>query len=96
MYDILGENMPAYDYYCKTCGLEFEEILPIDQRNKPCTAPSTYCQEIESQCEILLKVSTPFVGDAMRQGLKKPDRAFNDKLKEIKKAHFGNNVRTYD
>jgi putative FmdB family regulatory protein len=88
--------MPAYDYVCKTCGLEFEEILPISQREEPITSPSKYCQQIEAQCEIEIKVASPFIGDPMRMGRKKPDRAFNDKLRELKKAHHGNNIKVYD
>jgi putative FmdB family regulatory protein len=88
--------MPAYDYICKTCGLEFEEIVTIDKRHEPCKAPCDYCEQVEAQCEIEIKVASPFIGDPIRQGLKKPDRAFNDKLKEIKKAHYGNTVKVYD
>jgi putative FmdB family regulatory protein len=88
--------MPAYDYVCKTCGLEFEEFVSIQNREIPCKSPCDYCQQIDAQCEISLKISTPFIGDPIRQGIKKPDRAFNDKLRELKKAHRGNNIKVYD
>jgi len=87
--------MPAYDYICKTCGLEFEEILSVDKRYEPCES-SSWCERQDAECSIELKVASPFIGDAIRQGLKKPDRAFNDKLRELKKAHRGNNIKVYD
>jgi len=86
--------MPAYDYICEICGLEFEEFLPISRREEPCS--KSYCEDLEKKCAIKMKVSTPFIGDSHYQGLKKPDRSFNDKLKEIKKAHYGSNVKIYE
>lgn len=88
--------MPAYDYICKTCGLEFEEIVSIDKRNDVCGTSCEYCEQEEKNCQIEIKVASPYIGDAMRQGLRKPDRAFNDKLKELKKAHYGNNIKVYE
>jgi len=88
--------MPAYDYICKTCGLEFEEILTIENREKPCGSTCSYCEQKDMQCEVSLKISFPYIGDSFRQGMKKPDRSFNDKLKEIKKAHYGSNVKIYE
>lgn len=88
--------MPAYDYCCKTCGLEFEEILPISRRKEPCRSPCDYCQHLESTCQVEIVVRSPFIGDSMRIGIKKPDKAFNDKLKEIKKSHYKSNVNIYE
>lgn len=31
--------MPLYNYKCEKCGTEFEDLVPIDERNKP-----RYCE----------------------------------------------------
>ena len=36
---------------------------------------------------IQLLNGSPALGDSMRLGIRRPDAAFNDRLKEIKKAH---------
>jgi hypothetical protein len=40
--------------------------------------------------------AAPFLGDPIRQGLRKPDDGFRDVLKEIKKAHpLGRGINTF-
>lgn len=39
---------------------------------------------------------TPTIGiDTTRLGLKKPDDGFRDRLKDIKKSHFGSKINTF-
>ena len=90
--------MPTYDYECKKCGNVFEKELKIADRKIP----------TESSCEqiVLGQVqASPNCGGEVTQiivktpafaydnvGAKKPDASFNDKLKEIKNAHYESNV----
>ena len=75
--------MPYYDYMCEKCGNEFEINLKIADRHIPTETP---CEEQGCGGKISIKVGlTGFAYDNI--GPKKPDAAFNDKLKEIRKAH---------
>lgn len=87
--------MPVYDYVCKTCGLEFEEILPINRREEPVgKAPCNHCEQVEAQCEIVMKVAAPYFGDPWHFSSKsgKVDRGFKDRLTEIKKNYPNSNM----
>jgi len=35
--------MPIYDYKCVKCDKAFEESLPIDRRDEPCSLPCPEC-----------------------------------------------------
>ena len=37
----------------------------------------------------------PFIGDTLRQGMKKPEGGFRDVLKKIKRAHKGSEMNTW-
>lgn len=37
----------------------------------------------------------PLIGDPIRQGVRKPDDAFRDRLKDIKKSHRGSKINTW-
>jgi putative FmdB family regulatory protein len=75
--------MPTYDYECKKCGDVFELEFKIADRKIP-TEES--CRLTTCDGEVRQLISPPgFAYDNI--GPKKPDAAFNDKLKEIKNAH---------
>ena len=75
--------MPIYDYECKKCGDVFELEFKIADRKIP-TEES--CRLTTCDGEVRQLISAPgFAYDNI--GPKKPDAAFNDKLKEIKNAH---------
>lgn len=42
-----------------------------------------------------IHTSCPSIGDPIRLGIRKPDDAFRDKLKDIKRAHRGSTVNTF-
>ena len=89
--------MPTYDYRCEKCGNEFEDFLPMAKRAEPTESP---CEQIvlgqiqaSPNCggEVTQLITAPgFAYDTI--GAKKPDASFNDKLKEIKNAHYESNV----
>lgn len=81
--------MPAYDYVCKTCGLQFEEMLPISRREEPIGKTPEQCQQVESQCEVVMMVAAPHFGDSWHHNGKKVDRGFRDRMIDIKRSHPG-------
>ena len=91
--------MPTYMYHCKQCGFEFEEDLPIaKRRDYESTAKYSDCEmESDVVCDIALTVVSPRIGYGNAWGgKKKPDREFNNKLKEIKKAHRGSTINVIE
>lgn len=84
--------MPTYDYKCTKCGNVFEKELKIADRKipteSPCAEEVSQTEHMNFKCngEIVQLIFPPgFAYDNI--GPKKPDAAFNDKLKEIRKAH---------
>ena len=72
--------MPTYRFKNITTGEEHEEFMSISARE-------TYLAE---HPELVQMVNgAPAIGDSIRMGLRKPDDAFRDRLKDIKKAHSG-------
>lgn len=72
--------MPYYIFLNTNTGEESEEFLSISDRTK-------YLEE--NPHIVQLVNGAPAIGDSIRLGQRKPDDAFRDRLKEIKKAHSG-------
>jgi putative FmdB family regulatory protein len=71
--------MPNYDYHCEACGYKFEKFYTIANRNTPENEPCPSCSEMnvkQSPC-------SPAFGDAVRLGVKKPDKGFKEVLQKI-------------
>jgi putative FmdB family regulatory protein len=93
--------MPTYDYECKKCGNVFEKELKIADRKLP---TESSCEQIvlgqiqaSPNCggEVTQLITAPgFAYDNI--GPNKPDASFNDKLKEIKKAHYGSTLNVIE
>ena len=84
--------MPTYDYECKKCGNIFELEFKIADRKIP-TEES--CRLTTCDGEVSQLISAPgFAYDNI--GPNKPDASFNDKLKEIKKAHHGSTLNVIE
>lgn len=79
--------MPTYVYKCEDCKNSFEENIKYDDRDEP-TKHS--CEKCEGRV-IRIPIMPGFCYDNVGPG-KKPDRSFNDKLKEIKKTHVGSRM----
>lgn len=69
--------MPTYSFRNKETGEETEEIMSISSLDK----------FIKNNSHLEFVVGAPAIGDSIRLGLKKPDAAFRDRLKEIKKQN---------
>ena len=83
--------MPYYDYYCTSCENEFEKNMLIRDRKKPTEEPCPKC----SESTVIQKLATPYQGDPWHFAGKKPDDGFKDRLKEIKKSHYGSVINTW-
>ncbi len=70
--------MPTYSFKNLNTGEEWTTIMSMSEREEYLKANP----EIQQQL-----IAAPALGDSIRLGLKKPDNAFRDRLKEIKKAH---------
>ncbi len=81
--------MPYYDYICKKCGEDFEESLPISRRKEP-TKKS--CPISDCDGEVKMMYAKLFIGDPWHFARKKPDEAFKDRLREIKKHHLHSTI----
>jgi len=68
---------PNYNFINMTTNEEFVEFMTISERD----------EFLKNNPEISQALSSPSIGDSIRLGLKKPDNAFRDRLREIKKAH---------
>ena len=98
--------MPMYDYKCKKCGHEFEEMLPISRRDEPTKTPCSIRildANQDPQCfdcngEVKMRISAPgFVydnisGTTAKGHRKKPDEAFTDHLKQMKRNYPGSKM----
>jgi hypothetical protein len=69
--------MPTYQFLNNETQETFEDMLSIKQLEK----------FLKKNPHITQLLSAPSIGDSIRLGLRKPDSAFRDRLKEIKKAH---------
>ena len=81
--------MPYYDYMCESCGLEFEESLPIVDRNIPIEQP---CRVATCEGKVKMLFAKPYIGDPWNFTGKKIDDGFKDRLKEIKKMNPHNTI----
>ena len=70
--------MPTYRFHDPDIDLEYEEFMTITELGEYLKNKPNITQLING---------APAIGDSIRLGLRKPDSAFRDKLKEIKKAH---------
>lgn len=69
--------MPTYTFRNTETGEETTEYMSISELDK----------FLKKNKNIEQVIGAPAIGDSVRLGLKKPDNAFRDHLKEIKKKH---------
>ena len=72
--------MPFYDDKCKECNHNWKEQQSIDARNDPSYNP---CPDCGSSGDIILVMGSPAIGDPVTLGIKKPDKAFQNRLRQI-------------
>lgn len=69
--------MPTYTFIDKNDGSEITEFMSILELDR-------FLRKNKNLEQV---IGAPAIGDSVRLGLKKPDRAFTDHLKEMKKNH---------
>lgn len=69
--------MPLYQFLNNDTQETFEDMLTFKQLE----------EFLKKNPHISQLLSAPAIGDSIRLGLRKPDSAFRDRLKEIKKHH---------
>ena len=72
--------MPLYDYECKACEHQFDELIPMADREKPTRRKCPECGKKKVK-QILL--GTPSIGDSVRLGITKTDDGFKEVLSRI-------------
>lgn len=84
--------MPTYVYKCDVCEEIWEESHPYEERDSPIISGCTIntCNGTVSRIPAMPGFAYDNVGQ------KKPDDSFNDKLKEIKNAHYESNVNVIE
>lgn len=70
--------MPSYTLLNKDTGEYIDVVMSINEKEE-------YLKTNTNMTQVIVKA--PSIGDSIRLGLRKPDDAFRDRLKEIKKAH---------
>jgi putative FmdB family regulatory protein len=75
--------MPTYEYRCTKCNHEFEDMLPVNDRDIPTTKP---CPECKAKQKVVREWRNAPAG-IMDAGIKfspKPGNDFNYKMGQIK------------
>ena len=80
--------MPLYDYGCKECGYEFDELLRIANRLDPCSDPCSECGG-----EITLLLGAPALVDSMTIGVSRAPDAYREVVSKINENQKLNNTR---
>ena len=83
--------MPLYEYQCNSCGEAFERFFGSHRRmDEPKNDPCPSCGEKRVDSKLNTGVN---VGDPIRMGHRKPDRALRERFREIQQAHPLGNMK---
>lgn len=86
--------MPLYDFYCDTCKQTFETFCKISEKEVITnTVPFVDCPDQSSACNIKMVLGLGMnIGDSWHVGQRRVDRAFRDRLQDIKRTHQGSKI----
>ena len=91
--------MPTYQYRCKKCDFEFEEVHKIDDRNIPVDNPKRYgscTDESNDSCDIQLVPQLLNLQYSMRDSAARhTSDGFKDRMKEIHRQNPGSQLGDY-
>ena len=91
--------MPTYQYKCKNCDFEFEDIFKMDDRNIPVENPQRYgtcSDEGNDSCDIQLVPQLLNLQYTMRDSARRhTDDGFKDRMKEIHRQNPGSQLGDY-
>ena len=82
--------MPNYDFHCPDCGHDFEELVPLDEREKPRKCPSCGKKKCTRGVSAVKLSYSGF-----KDPIKRAGSGWNDVLKKVKKGSGrSNTIRT--
>lgn len=84
--------MPNYNYHCKSCNHDFDDMFSIAERHTPETLPCPNCKD---KC-VELQMTAPSICTASRMDVtksSKPQGDFRERMQQIKK-HFKRDKHT--
>jgi putative FmdB family regulatory protein len=82
--------MPTYEYRCQACSHFFEGKYTISERKTPESNPCPECGEVK----VLQVIETaPELGDAVRMGVKRPDKGWSEVLQKIHARNPGSQIK---
>jgi len=82
--------MPNYDFICQSCGHEFEQIVPFEDRDSPLKCPSCGKKKV-SRGVSAVKMSY----SSLKSNVSRAGSGWNDVLKKVKKGSGrSNTIRT--
>ena len=88
--------MPTYQYRCKNCDFEFEEVHKITDRNIPCENSKRYgscSDENDIPCDIQLVPQLLSLQYSMRDSTRRhTSDGFKDRMKEIHRTNPGSQL----
>ncbi len=89
--------MPLYDYECEKCKNHFEEFQTIAKMDIPLKRSCPKCSKKGHMLRMIggPKPVDPTLLEATK-GLKKPTKAFNERLREIKKKYRSDCIEVRD
>jgi len=76
--------MPLYDYECKDCEFQFDELIRMDDRKKPTFKKCPNCGRKKVKQVIL---GTPPIVDPMNIGVQTTDDTYKEVIAKINEAH---------
>jgi len=78
--------MPYYDYKCESCGLEWEQSVPMADRNNPPNPPDCDING-HGQCDPKQVIGVPALAPGFGLTKMRPDESFKDILRQQKKFY---------
>lgn len=78
--------MPSYEFRNRETGEVVDIVMKISEYDEFAKNNPVYERYFSE---------APTIGDSIRLGLRKPDDAFRDKLKDIKKKHRRSSINTF-
>jgi putative FmdB family regulatory protein len=78
--------MPLYDYECKACEFQFDELIRMDDRKKPTRKKCPNCGRKKVKQVIL---GTPATVDPINIGVRTTDSAYKEVIAKINEGNPG-------
>jgi putative FmdB family regulatory protein len=82
--------LPNYEFRCTECKHYFEKFISMSRRQEPTLDPCPNCTKVA----VKQVMETPFeIGDAVRLGIRRPDKGFSEVLQKIHHQNPGSKIK---